>query len=139
MPPPPSCYILRVNLDLTTIQTALNKGTCKISALPASAQAFLGNKLLKETGKSQLWIADSFQTLEKLTDCFRTFSKHWKKNILVFQGLENQDMTVTGESLQALQILQSGSDEPFVLITLFQCLEKKVPRSLRVNESETVF
>ena len=106
-------------------------------ALPPSAQAFLGCQL----PQNQLWVVDRFQTLEKLADSFRTFSKVWKIPIHIFQGLEikkgggsasfqgleNQDMQIMGESLKTLQFLQSGSDEPFVLITLFQCLEKKVP------------
>ena len=113
-----------MKLDLSKIKSAIEKETCRLPALPPSAQAFLGCHL----SQPQLWIANSFQGLEKLADSFRTFSKHWKKQVLLFQGLENNDMEVIGESLKTLQFLQSNPPEPFVIITLFQCLGKKVPR-----------
>jgi transcription-repair coupling factor (superfamily II helicase) len=112
-----------VNIDLSSIQTALQSGPCKLPPLPPSAQAFLGAQL----EPSQLWVTDSFQTLEKLADSFRTFFGTQNKQLLIFQGLENQDMEIIGDSLNALQFLQSNSDEPFVLLTLFQCLETKIP------------
>jgi len=113
-----------MTLNLTAIQAALKTGNCRLPPLPESAQALLGTELTQQ----QLWVVDRFQTLEKLADSFKTFSKPWKKNILIFQGLENNDMEIVGESLQTLRFLQSNPLEPFVLITLFQCLEKKVPR-----------
>lgn len=112
-----------MELDLTAVRNALKSGTCKLPSLPPSAQAFLGCQL----SQSQLWIVDHFQSLEKMADSFRVFSKHWKKQILIFQGLENQGMELVGESLKTLQFLQNHPNEPFILLTLFQCLEKKVP------------
>ena len=108
-------------LDLQKLHQ--KKGATHLSALPPSAQAFLGCQLKAP----QLWVVDHFQTLEKLADSFRTFSKHWKKMVLIFQGLETGDMELTGESLKTLQFLQSRSDEPFVLLTLQQALTQSVP------------
>jgi transcription-repair coupling factor (superfamily II helicase) len=112
-----------MDLDLTAVRKALESGTCKLPSLPPSAQAFLGCQL----SQSQLWIVDHFQSLEKLADSFRTFSGSRKKKLLIFQGLENQDMELVGESLKTLQFLQNHPNEPFILLTLFQCLEIKVP------------
>jgi len=112
-----------VNLDISKIKSALKEGSCRLPALPPSAQAFLGCQL----PQNQLWVVDRFQALEKLADSFRTFFGSRKKKFLIFHGLENQDMEVLGKSLNALQFLQSRSDEPFVLLTLFQCLEQKLP------------
>lgn len=131
-----------MDFDITALREALKSGTCKLPSLPPSAQAFLGCRL----SQSQLWIADSFhpseareaphtrgndrrerQTLEKLADSFRVFSKVWKKQILVFQGLETGDMEITGESLKALQFLQNNSDKPFVLLTLKDAATQLLP------------
>ncbi len=120
-------------LDLTAIQTALTNGTCRLPALPPSAQAFLGCTLLKSSPQPQLWVVDSFQALEKLADSFRTFFGSRKKKLLIFQGLETGDMELTGESLRSLQFLASNPTEPFVVITLFQCLERKVPKLGKPN------
>jgi transcription-repair coupling factor (superfamily II helicase) len=112
-----------MDLNLSSVQEALKTGGCKLPPLPPSAQAFLGSRL----DTSQLWVVDHFQTLEKLADSFRVFSNGWKKQIFVFQGLENDDMEVVGQSLKALQFLQSGSDEPFVLITLKEVATQLLP------------
>jgi transcription-repair coupling factor (superfamily II helicase) len=112
-----------MDLDLTALREALKSGTCKLPALPPSAQAFLGCHL----PQPQLWVVDHSRTLGKLADCFRTFSGSRKKNILIFQGLKNQDMELVGESLKTLQHLQNRSAEPFILLTVFQCLEEKFP------------
>ncbi len=117
-----------MSLDLIVLHEALKSGTCRLPSLPPSAQAFLGCELLRQEPHAQLWVVDHLQTLEKLADSFQTFFGDQKNNILIFQGLENQDMEIMGESLKALQYLQNNPDEPFILITLFQCLEKKVPK-----------
>ncbi len=119
------------------IHRALKTGICRLPALPPSAQAWLGTTLRTEEKRPQLWVADHVQTLDKLYDCFQTFSDFRERNILVFQGVENQDMTVMGKSLQALRHLQSGSAEPFILITLAQCLEIKVPKIGNPDTSST--
>ncbi|MBC8205836.1 MAG: transcription-repair coupling factor [Kiritimatiellaeota bacterium] len=115
-----------MKLDYSAINNALATGSCKIGTLPPSAQAYLGTALLKE--KPQLWIVDSFQALEKLADSFRTLNQKHQNKVFVFQGLKTGDMELTGQSLNALQFLASHPTEPFVCITLFQCLETKVPR-----------
>ena len=112
-----------MTLNLSSIHNAIKTGTCRLPTLPPSAQAFLGYQL----SQSQLWITDSFQTLEKLSDSFRTFFGSRKKKLLIFQGLENQDMQIMGESLNTLRFLERRPSEPFVLLTLFQCLEQKLP------------
>lgn len=112
-----------MDLNLTALRNALKSGACRLPPMPPAAQAFLGCQL----GQSQLWVVDHFQSLEKLSDCFRTFFGSRKKRLLIFQGLENQDMEVVGESLKTIQQLQSCPEEPFVLVTVFQCLEEKLP------------
>jgi len=140
-----------MNLEKSKINNALKEGTCRLPALPPSAQAFLGCQL----PQNQLWVVDRFQGLEKLADSFRTLSESCKekagrnsvasnarkKRVLIFQGLETGDMELTGESLRTLQFLESNPTEPFVLITLFQCLEKKVPsigKALTLKLGDTV-
>ncbi len=113
-----------MNLDLSSISNDLKSGTCRLPPLPESAQAILGIELTQP----QLWVVDRVQGLEKLADSFRTLSKNTEKEVYIFQGLENNDMEIVGESLQTLRFLQSNPAEPFILITLFQCLEQKVPR-----------
>lgn len=112
-----------MSLDLTALRNALKTGLCRLPALPPAAQAFLGCQIRQP----QLWIADSFQTLEKLSDSFRTFSNHWKNQIRVFHGLETGDMELTGENLNTLRFLESRPTEPFILLTAFQTLEKTFP------------
>ena len=84
-----------MTLDLTAIQTALKAGNCSLPPLPESAQAILGGELTQP----QLWIIDRVQGLEKLADSFRTLSKNTEKEVYIFQGLENNDMGIVGESL----------------------------------------
>ena len=116
-----------MDLDLTSVQKALESGTCRLPSLPPAAQAFLGGEMLRQDPRPQLWVVDHARSVEKLSDCFKTFSGSRKKNILVFHGLKNQDMEVKGESLHTLQFLQHTSSEPFVLITTFQASQESVP------------
>jgi transcription-repair coupling factor (superfamily II helicase) len=116
-----------MNFDLSALRTALRKGSCRLSALPAAAQAFLGCELLRQEPRAQLWVVDSVQGLEKLADSFRTLAKDWSNEVRVFQGLENNDMEMVGESLATLRFLEEQSVSPFILITTFQTLGKKFP------------
>ncbi len=116
-----------MKLDCSAINTALDRGHCRLPALPPAAQAFLGSALLDEHPQPQLWVVDHVQTLEKLADSFRSLSKHRNNRVHIFQGLETGDMELTGESLHTLQFLAAPPDEPFAVLTLFQCLETKVP------------
>ncbi len=112
-----------MNIDRTNITNALKDGICRLPTLPPSAQALLGCQL----PQTQLWIVDRFQALEELANSFRVFSEPWKKRVLLFQGLENQDICVLGESLQTVQFIQNNPDENVIIITRFQCLEQKIP------------
>jgi transcription-repair coupling factor (superfamily II helicase) len=116
-----------MGFNLSALLEALEGGSVRLPALPPSAQAFLGSGLFRQRAGPQLWVVDHIQTLEQLADSFRTFFGSRKKNFLIFQGLDHQDMEIVGESLHALQVLQSNPDEPFVLITLPRCLEQKLP------------
>jgi transcription-repair coupling factor (superfamily II helicase) len=116
-----------MNFDLSALRTALRKGSCRLSALPAAAQAFLGCELLRQEPRAQLWVVDSVQGLEKLADSFRTLAKDWSNEVRVFHGLENNDMEMVGESLATLRFLEEQSVSPFILITTFQTLGKKFP------------
>jgi transcription-repair coupling factor (superfamily II helicase) len=116
-----------MDFDLSALRTALRKGSCRLSALPPAAQAFLGCELLRQEPRTQLWVADSVQGLEKLADSFRTLSRDRNNEVRVFQGLENNDMEMVGESLATLRFLEEKSVTPFILITTFQTLEKKFP------------
>jgi transcription-repair coupling factor (superfamily II helicase) len=119
-----------VNPIESIAETASNEEILRLPPLPPAAQAFLGCQMKQ----SQLWIADHFQTLEKLSDSFRTFSKHWKsmpqqaeKKVLVFQGLETGDMEVLGESLNTLRTLQSNIEQPFILLTVKEAAAQLLP------------
>ncbi len=115
-----------MNLDLTRLRTALEKGVCRLPALPPSAQAFLGCELLQQEPRAQLWIADGFQGLEKLADSFRTICP--KAVLLTLPPFDEKDMEAQSERLKTLAFLQHTKDvAPFVLITTFQCLEEKLP------------
>ncbi len=118
-----------MKLDCSAINSALNKGPCKLSALPPSAQAYLGTALLKE--KPQLWVVDHFQTLEKMADCWKTLSP--ETTLLLLPPNDSGDMELQGERLKTLRFLSDRDGSPsrplsFVLITTFQTLKKKVPR-----------
>ncbi|MFA7369574.1 MAG: transcription-repair coupling factor [Kiritimatiellales bacterium] len=95
-------------------------------SLPPSAQAFLGCELLREEPRAQLWIADSSQTLEKLADSFRTLCP--ETVLLTLPPLDEKDMETQSERLKTLSFLKSGSGTAvFILITVFQCLDEKLP------------
>ena len=114
------------------IQTAKN-GPCRLPPLPPAAQAFLGAQL----EQPQLWIVDHFQTLEKLSDSFRTLCP--QKNILLLPPDDPGDMELQGERLKTLRFLAGGTpairtagvppapNAPFVVLTTFQTLEEKLP------------
>jgi len=138
-----------MSLDLTTLRETLKSDTCRLPALPPSAQAYLGTALLKE--KPQLWVVDHFQTLEKLSDCWKALSP--KTTLLLLPPDDPIDMELQGQRLKTLQFLsqrrrgilprssepndsaqanETGclvyeKEKPFCLITTFQTLETKVP------------
>jgi len=141
-----------VEPNLTAIKSVISKETCKIGALPPSAQAFLGCQL----EQSQLWVVDHFHStdrergfanakqrpqgvanLEKLADSFKTLCP--EKQLLHLPPDDPGDMELQGERLKTLRFL-SGRDEspsrprsarranpPFILLTTFQTLGKKLP------------
>jgi transcription-repair coupling factor (superfamily II helicase) len=120
-----------MSLDLTSIHAAIQQGNCRLPALPPSALAFLGCQL----DQSQLWVADHFQTMEKLADSFKTLCP--LKNILVLPPNDAGDMDLQGERMKTLSFLQRGgpsaelgTEDPasaFVILTTFQTLENKFP------------
>jgi len=122
-----------MKLDLTVIQTALGKGTCRLSALPPSAQAYLGCAL----PMPQVWVTDGVQSLEQLADCFRTLLPE-KTTLLTLPPAEKDDMEVLSECLNTLRFLKMPTN-PFVLITVKACLEETLPavesREVRMGES----
>ena len=131
-----------MNLDLTRLRAALEKGVCRLPALPPSAQAFLGSELLRKEPRAQLWIADSLQGLEKLADSFRTICP--EAVLLTLPPFDEKDMEAQSERLKTLSFL-SGRDgspsRPFVLITTFQTLDEKFPRignALVLNRGEKI-
>ena len=115
-----------MNLDLTKLREALKKELCRLPALPPSAQAFLGCKLLWEEPHAQLWIAESFQGLEKLADSFRTLCP--QANLFTLPPFDGKDMETQSERLKTLSFLQrdGAAASAFVLITTFQTLEERL-------------
>lgn len=146
-----------MNLDLSKINNALKEGTCRLPPLPPSAQAFLGNALLKEKPQPQLWVVDSFprhslasrlrvqasdaarasgwQSLEKLSDCFKTLCPG--TTLLTLPPNDPGDMENQSERLKTLSFLQRGDPSAklrtgdaastCILITTFQTLEETFP------------
>jgi len=135
-----------MDLTLTPLQEALKKGLCRLSALPPSAQALLGCELLHQNPRPQLWVVDHFhpsvareashtrgndrrewQPLEKLTDCFKTLCP--KTELLLLPPLDEKDMETQNERMKTLAFLQNKkrNADPFCLLTVFQCLEEKLP------------
>jgi len=112
-----------MNPDLTNLKKALGSGTCKLPALPPSAQAFLGCQL----SQSQLWVVDHLQTLEKLADSFRTLCP--ETILLTLPPSDGKDMETQSERLKTISFLQrdEGVASTFILITVFQCLDEKLP------------
>ncbi len=148
-----------MNLDVSTLRAALQKGVCRLPDLPPSAQAALGSALLSEKPRPQIWVADGIQTLEKLTDCFRTL--HPETTLLTLPPFDEKDMEAQSARLKALSFLsgrdgspsrpQSASsfaeasadmreaDPTFILITTNQVLDEKLPlaksRTLKTGET----
>lgn len=113
-----------MDLNLTALlRNALKSGICRLPPLPPAAQAFLGCQL----GQSQLWIVDHFQTLEKLSDCFKTLCPDRK--LLTLPPYDEKDMEIQSARLKTLSFLQNKKTSltPFVIVTVFQCLEEKFP------------
>jgi transcription-repair coupling factor (superfamily II helicase) len=112
-----------MDLNLTALREALKSGRCRLPALPLSAQAFLGCQLKQ----SQLWVVDHFQSLEQLADCWKTLCP--ETTLLTLPPLDDKDMESQSERIKTLSFLQRGGDPAttFILITVFQCLEEKLP------------
>jgi transcription-repair coupling factor (superfamily II helicase) len=112
-----------MNPDLKKLHAAMKKGACRLPSLPPSAQAFLGCQL----PQPQLWVVDHSRTLEKLADCFRTFCPQIK--LLTLPPFDGKDMETQSERLKTLSFLQRREDtaSAFILITVFQCLNEKLP------------
>ena len=112
-----------MNPDLTKLHAALEKGICRLPSLPPSAQAFLGCHL----PQPQLWVVDHSRTLEKLADCFLTFCPQVK--LLTLPPFDGKDMEAQSERLKTLSFMQNKKKgtETFRLITVFQCLDEKLP------------
>jgi len=116
-----------MDFDLTPLYAVLTNGSARLPALPPSAQAFLGCELFRKEPRAQLWVADHLQTLEKLADSFHTFCP--QTTLLTLPPFDEKDMEVQSERLKTLCFLQRdrGVASAFVLITVFQCLEEKLP------------
>ncbi|MDD3276436.1 MAG: hypothetical protein PHP93_05235, partial [Kiritimatiellales bacterium] len=130
-----------MDLNLTPLQEALKNGLCRLSALPPSAQALLGRELLLQNPRPQLWVVDHLQALETLTDCFKTLCP--QTELLLLPPLDAKDMETQSERLKTLAFLQNKkrTAEPFCLLTVFQCLEEKVPtlgKPLLLKRGDTV-
>jgi len=137
----PYAKVSPMNLDLTRLREALKNCTCRLPALPPSAQAFLGCELLREEARAQLWIADSLQGLEKLFDSFRTLCP--QANLFTLPPFDAKDMETQSERLKTLSFLQrdGGVASSFVLITTFQTLDEKFPmigNALLLNRGEQI-
>jgi transcription-repair coupling factor (superfamily II helicase) len=117
----------QMSFELITLHTALEKGVCRLPALPVSAQAFLGCELLRQRPRPQLWVADHLQTLEKLADSFRTLCP--QTTLLTLPPSDDKDMETQSERLKTLAFLQRKNElvKPFCLITTFQSMEEKLP------------
>jgi transcription-repair coupling factor (superfamily II helicase) len=115
-----------MSMDLTGLRTKLATGICRLPALPPSAQAFLGYELLSQEHRPQLWVADHLQTLEKLTDSFRTLCP--QAAVLTLPPVDTKDMETQGERLKTLAFLQGKKKDAktFCLITTFQSLQEKL-------------
>jgi transcription-repair coupling factor (superfamily II helicase) len=116
-----------MSFDLTSLREALATGTCRLPALPPSAQAFLGCELFSQEPRPQLWVADHLQTLEKLADSFRTLCP--QTALLTLPPVNAKDMETQSERLKTLTFLQGRKKDAktFCLITTFQSLEEKLP------------
>ena len=115
-----------MNFDLSEMITALPKRDCRLPTLPPSAQSFLGGALLQNEPRPQLWIVDHLQTLEKLADSFRTLCP--ETVLLTLPSFDEKDMEAQSERLKTLAFLKHTRDvAPFILITVFQCVEGKLP------------
>ena len=127
----PYAKVSLMDLDLTRLREALKNGTCRLPALPPSAQAFLGCELLDEKHAAQLWVADHLQTLEKLADSFRTLCP--QATLLTLPPFDSKDMGAQSERWKTLSFLSGRNGSPsrpsiFIVITTFQTLGEKLPR-----------
>ena len=130
-----------MNFALPGLRAALEKGSCRLPALPPSAQAFLGCALRHEEPRAQLWIVDHLQSLEKLADSFRTLCP--ETLLLTLPPLDEKDMEAQSERLRTVSFLQRTpiSNTAFILITIFHCLEETVPNlgnSLTLKRGEKI-
>ncbi|MCU0856998.1 MAG: transcription-repair coupling factor [Pontiellaceae bacterium] len=116
-----------MDFDLTAIRSALKKEVCRLPPLPPSAQAFLGCELLRQEPRPQLWVVDHPRNMEKLADCWNTLCPGI--TLLTLPPFDGRDMEAQSERIKTLAFLQrdGGFASAFPLITVFQCLEEKVP------------
>ena len=116
--------------DLSLLNTALQDGLCRLSPLPSSAQAVLGESLFNDNQRPQLWVVDHFQSLEKLADSWKTL--YPDRCVLTLPPDNAGDMASQGERLQTLSAIQQGSVD--CILTLAQCLEESFPQA-NINTS----
>lgn len=116
-----------MSLDLTTVQKALTQGSCRLTSLPPSAQAWLGCLLIKEEKCPQLWVVDHIHTLEKLASCFQCFCP--KTHLLCLPPFDPKDMDTQSQRLKTLSFLENDQTRAssFILLTTFQTLEEPLP------------
>ncbi len=112
-----------------SMQNYLIKSTAFVEAMPLSAQSMLAWSFFRSTGRSQIWVVDGPQALDRLAESLRAFSFGFEESISFFPALEDssqQNPEIVAERTRTLQRALEV-DEPLIIATCIQALLQPVP------------